>query len=212
MPTTIKNPTTGRTPGMLETQVDLNNCREDSNSRESILYQGLQWKNNRSKNIFPDWPTAAQEKTGTAGDTNNNRDIRTGGNTSSRRIFFENSRDTSNSAVVMTTTQGHQSRDSSHSRKSSDIDSGKNNRVSQKQLKGSLTRDFRLQVFFVNQCPPGPWIWIWDRFDFFRKFAEIIANGCCSAVSTTPAIKREKLSGIIFFRFLWRAYLCVHYT
>jgi hypothetical protein len=23
-------------------------------------------------------------------------------------------------------------------------------------LKGSLTRDFRLQVFFVNQCPPGP--------------------------------------------------------
>jgi len=23
-------------------------------------------------------------------------------------------------------------------------------------LKGSLTRDFRLQVFFMNQCPPGP--------------------------------------------------------
>ncbi len=23
-------------------------------------------------------------------------------------------------------------------------------------LKGSLTRDFRLQVFFVNQCPHGP--------------------------------------------------------
>jgi hypothetical protein len=35
MPTIIKNPTTGRTPGMLETQVDLNNCREDSNIRES---------------------------------------------------------------------------------------------------------------------------------------------------------------------------------
>jgi hypothetical protein len=24
-----------------------------------------------------------------------------------------------------------------------------------KRLKGSLTRDFRLQVFFINQCPPG---------------------------------------------------------
>jgi hypothetical protein len=24
------------------------------------------------------------------------------------------------------------------------------------QVKGSLTRDFRLQVFFVNQCPAGP--------------------------------------------------------
>jgi hypothetical protein len=23
-------------------------------------------------------------------------------------------------------------------------------------LKGSLTRDFRLQVFFLNQCAPGP--------------------------------------------------------
>jgi hypothetical protein len=22
-------------------------------------------------------------------------------------------------------------------------------------FKGSLTRDFRLQVFFINQCPPG---------------------------------------------------------
>ncbi len=23
-------------------------------------------------------------------------------------------------------------------------------------IKGSLTREFRLQVFFINQCPPGP--------------------------------------------------------
>jgi hypothetical protein len=23
-------------------------------------------------------------------------------------------------------------------------------------FKGCLTRDFRLQVFFINQCPPGP--------------------------------------------------------
>jgi hypothetical protein len=25
-----------------------------------------------------------------------------------------------------------------------------------KDVKGSLTREFRLQVFFINQCPPGP--------------------------------------------------------
>ncbi len=60
-----------------------------------------------------------------------------------------------------------------------------------KIIKGSLKRDFRLQVCFVNQCPPGPWVCLWDRFDFFRKFSEIIANGCCSAVSMTPAIKEK---------------------
>ncbi len=61
-----------------------------------------------------------------------------------------------------------------------------------KKIKGSLTRDFRLQVFFVNQCPPGPWLCHYDRFDFFsRKFVEIIENECLSAVSTTPAIKEK---------------------
>jgi hypothetical protein len=43
-------------------------------------------------------------------------------------------------------------------------------------LKGGLTRDFRLQVFFKNQCPPGPQVFQWGRFYFFRKFAEIFAN------------------------------------
>jgi hypothetical protein len=36
-------------------------------------------------------------------------------------------------------------------------------------FKGSLTRDFRLQVFFMNQCPPGPQVFHWCHFDFFRK-------------------------------------------
>ena len=44
------------------------------------------------------------------------------------------------------------------------------------KLKGSLTRDFRLQVFFMNQCPPGPQVFNWGRFEFFRKFAEIFAR------------------------------------
>jgi hypothetical protein len=50
-------------------------------------------------------------------------------------------------------------------------------------LKGSVTQDFRLQVFFMNQCPPGPQLFSWGRFEFFRKFTEIFANEYfCSAV------------------------------
>ncbi len=55
-------------------------------------------------------------------------------------------------------------------------------------IKGSLTRDFRLRVFFMNQCPPGSQVFHWGRFEFFRKFAEIFANEYMSPVSTTPAI------------------------
>ncbi len=66
-------------------------------------------------------------------------------------------------------------------------------------FKGSLTRDFRLQVFFRNQCPPGFWVSHWDHFEFFRKFAEIFANECSSAVSTTPA-KKAKNFEIKFFK------------
>jgi hypothetical protein len=59
---------------------------------------------------------------------------------------------------------------------------------SSRGVKGSLTRDFRLQVFFMNQCPPGPRVFSWGRFDFFRKFAEIFAKEWLLPVSTMPAI------------------------
>ncbi len=58
----------------------------------------------------------------------------------------------------------------------------------------TLTRDFRLQVFFVNQCPPGPQVFHWSHFEFFRKFAEIFANYCLSPVSTTPVINCSAVS------------------
>jgi len=61
-------------------------------------------------------------------------------------------------------------------------------------FKGSLTRDFRLQVFFMNQCPPGPQVFHWSHFEFFRKFAEIFANYCLSPVSTTPVINCSAVS------------------
>ncbi len=28
----------------------------------------------------------------------------------------------------------------------------------------------------MNQCPPGPQVFHWGRFEFFPKFAEIFAN------------------------------------
>jgi hypothetical protein len=48
--------------------------------------------------------------------------------------------------------------------------------IAQYFVKGSLTRDFRSRFFFMNQCPPGPQVFHWGRFEFFRKCAEIFAN------------------------------------
>ncbi len=45
--------------------------------------------------------------------------------------------------------------------------------------------DFRI---FMNQCPPGPQVFHWSLFEFFRKFAEIFANECLSPESVTPVI------------------------
>jgi hypothetical protein len=39
----------------------------------------------------------------------------------------------------------------------------------------------------MNQFPPSPRVLHWDRFEFFRKFAEIIASQGAPPVSATPA-------------------------
>ncbi len=54
-------------------------------------------------------------------------------------------------------------------------------------LKGTVSRDFLLLVFFMNQFPPSPRVFHLDRFEFFRKFAEIFASQGAPLVSTTPA-------------------------
>jgi hypothetical protein len=46
----------------------------------------------------------------------------------------------------------------------------------------------------MNQCPPGPQLFHWSHFEFFRKFAEIFANYCLSPVSTTPVINCSAVS------------------
>ncbi len=54
-------------------------------------------------------------------------------------------------------------------------------------LKGTVPRDFRLQVVLWNQFPPSPWISHEGRFEFFRKFAEIFwAQGAPPAANLPP--------------------------
>ncbi len=73
------------------------------------------------------------------------------------------------------------------------------------RVKGTVSRDFLLLVFFMNQFPPPPHPTVFhlDRFEIFRKFAEIFASvvdtagkfatgvndtgGKLPPVSTTPA-------------------------
>jgi hypothetical protein len=58
-----------------------------------------------------------------------------------------------------------------------------------KRLKGTVSRDFLLLVFFMNQFPPSPRVLRLDRYEFFQKFAEIFASQGAPPVSTTPVAK-----------------------
>jgi hypothetical protein len=58
-------------------------------------------------------------------------------------------------------------------------------------LKGTVSRDFLLLVLFMNQFPPSPRAP--DRFEFFRKFAEIFAAQGLPPVSTTPVANGKNL-------------------
>ncbi len=53
-------------------------------------------------------------------------------------------------------------------------------------IKGTVSQDFMLQVFFMNHLPPSPWKWHEGYFDFIRKFAEIFASQGVPPVSLTP--------------------------
>ena len=62
------------------------------------------------------------------------------------------------------------------------------------KFKGTVSRDFLLLVFCMHQFPPSPRVFHLDRFEFFRKFAEIIASQGAPPVSTTPAANLPSLS------------------
>jgi hypothetical protein len=53
-------------------------------------------------------------------------------------------------------------------------------------FKGTMSRDFLLLVFFMNQFPPTPEYPV-RTVSNFRKFAEIFASQGPPPVSTTPA-------------------------
>jgi hypothetical protein len=65
------------------------------------------------------------------------------------------------------------------------------------QLKGTVSRDFLLLVLFMNQFPPSPRVFRKDRFEFFRKFAEIFAAQGLPPVSWKKSSIRKIL--IILF-------------
>jgi hypothetical protein len=60
-------------------------------------------------------------------------------------------------------------------------------------FKGTVSRDFLLLVFFMNQFPLSPRVFHLDRFEFSRKFAEIFASQGAPPVSTTLAKMVQKL-------------------
>ncbi len=60
-------------------------------------------------------------------------------------------------------------------------------------FKGTVPRNFRLQVFFMNQRPPSPWVSQKGRFKFFLKFAEIFATQGAPPVSLTSVANRKSL-------------------
>ncbi len=61
-------------------------------------------------------------------------------------------------------------------------------------LKGTVSRDFLLLVFFMNQFPPSPWVYYSGRFEFFRKFAEIFPDQGWPPVSATPVANLPPVS------------------
>ncbi len=54
----------------------------------------------------------------------------------------------------------------------------------EKVFKGTVSRDLLLLVFLMNQFPPSHRVLHQDRFEFFRKFAEIFASQGAPPVST----------------------------
>jgi hypothetical protein len=49
----------------------------------------------------------------------------------------------------------------------------------------------------MNQFPPSPRVSHWDRFEFFRKFAEAFASQGTPPVSTTPVANCHDTGGKI---------------
>ncbi len=60
-------------------------------------------------------------------------------------------------------------------------------------FKGTVSRDFLLLVFFMNQFAPSHRVFLEDSFEFFRKFAEIFGAQGLPPVSATPVANGKNL-------------------
>jgi hypothetical protein len=68
-------------------------------------------------------------------------------------------------------------------------------------FKGSLTGDFQLQVFFMNQCPPGPWVRIpWGPFQILSNICGDIPGRVCADSPNSTA----DYVGCFWFTFRYR--------
>ena len=56
------------------------------------------------------------------------------------------------------------------------------------KVKGTVSRDFLLMVFFLNHFPPSPRVFHLDRFEFFQKFTEIFASQGAPPVANLPPV------------------------
>jgi hypothetical protein len=64
-----------------------------------------------------------------------------------------------------------------------------------------VLRDFLRLVFFMNQFTPHPRVFRLDRFEFFRKFAEIFASQSAPLVSTTLVANLPPVSATLAANF-----------
>ncbi len=49
-------------------------------------------------------------------------------------------------------------------------------------FKGTVPRDFRLQVFYRDRFPPRPWLYHWGHFEFFensRRYSQLKMHHRC---------------------------------
>ncbi len=61
-------------------------------------------------------------------------------------------------------------------------------------VSGQCHEIFDFRFFFMNQFPPGPWVYQKGRFKFFWKFAEIFAAQGTPPVSLTPVANLPPVS------------------
>jgi hypothetical protein len=74
-------------------------------------------------------------------------------------------------------------------------------------IKGTVPRDFRLLVFFMNQFPPSTWVYPYGHFKFFQKIRGDIRGSRCTTgvVDTGGKWKKSSIRKILIILFgqLW---------